>query len=71
MGYPPVMLNVLVPELTHHMIADIFATYVDDWPALLRAMQQTGDEFRQGKFTIQAASRETGNGEVANRSASE
>lgn len=71
MGYPPVMLNVLVPELTHHMVANIFATYVDDWPALLRAMQQTGDEFRQGKFNIQSASDENENGEVVNRSASE
>lgn len=57
MGYSPVMLNVLVPELTHRMVANIFATYVDDWPALLRAMQQTGSEFKQGKLTIQQAFR--------------
>jgi hypothetical protein len=50
MGYSPVTLNVLVPDLTRHMIANIFATDVDDWPALLRAMEQTGDQFRQGKI---------------------
>ena len=55
MGYSPVMLNVLVPTLTRHMIANIFASNIDDWPALLRAMQETGDEFRQGKITVQAA----------------
>lgn len=71
MGYPPIMLNVLVPELTRRMVANIFATYVDDWPALSRAMLQTGDEFRQGKFNLQSASRETGNGEMGNRSSSE
>ena len=54
-GYPAVMLNLLAPELTHQMIANIFATYVDDWPALLRAMRETGAEFRQGKFSAQIA----------------
>ncbi len=54
MGYSPVMLNVLVPALTRHMVANIFATNIDDWPALLRALEQTGDEFRQGKITIGA-----------------
>jgi hypothetical protein len=50
MGYSPVMLNRLVPELTLRMTAKIFATDLDDWPALLRAMQETGEEFRQGKY---------------------
>jgi hypothetical protein len=50
MGYPPVMLNRLVPELTHRMIEKIFATYFEDWPAVLRAMRETGDEFRRGKI---------------------
>jgi hypothetical protein len=52
MGYSPVMLNRLVPELTRHMIAKIFATDLEDWPAVLRAMQVTGDEFRQGKIAL-------------------
>jgi hypothetical protein len=49
LGYSPVMLNRLVPELTHRMIEKIFATHFEDWPAVLRAMKQTGEEFRQGK----------------------
>jgi hypothetical protein len=53
MGYSPVRLNLLVPELTRNMVANIFASNIDDWPALLRAMEQTGDEFRKGKLALQ------------------
>ena len=51
LGYPPVMLNRLVPELTYRMVEKIFATDFEDWPAMLRAMRETGDEFRSGKIT--------------------
>ncbi|MGC2404342.1 MAG: hypothetical protein WA510_31410 [Acidobacteriaceae bacterium] len=51
-GYSPVVLNRLVPELTRHMIANIFATDIEDWPALTRAMRETGEEFRQGKIAL-------------------
>ena len=54
-GYSPVMLNILVPDLTRHMVANIFATDLDDWPALLRAMEQTGDQFRQGRIPVPGA----------------
>jgi hypothetical protein len=41
------------------MVEKIFATDLEDWPALLRAMREAGEEFRQGKFdavsTAQAA----------------
>jgi hypothetical protein len=50
MGYSPVVLNSLVPELSRNAIAKIFATEPEDWPAMLRAMQETGDEFRKGKI---------------------
>ncbi|HEY1903300.1 MAG TPA: hypothetical protein VGG56_12755 [Terracidiphilus sp.] len=50
MGYSPVMLNRLVPELTRRMVAKIFATDLEDWEAIQRAMQETGEEFRQGKI---------------------
>jgi hypothetical protein len=52
MGYSPVMLNRIVPELTRHMVAKIFATDLEDWPAVLRAMEETGDEFKQGKIVL-------------------
>jgi hypothetical protein len=49
-GFSPVMLNRLVPELTRRMVEKIFATDIEDWPALLRATRETGDEFRKGKM---------------------
>jgi hypothetical protein len=51
-GYSPLMLNRLVPELTHHMVANIFATDIEDWLALTRAMKETGEEFREGKIIL-------------------
>ena len=50
MNYSPVMLNRLVPELTRRMVERTFATHLEDWTAVLRAMRETGDEFRQGKI---------------------
>jgi hypothetical protein len=50
MGYSPVMLNVLVPELTRRMVEQTFASHLEDWSAVLRAMHETGEEFRQGKI---------------------
>jgi len=49
-GLSPVALNRLVPELTQHMVEKTFATDFEDWPAILRALRETGEEFRQGKI---------------------
>lgn len=49
-GYPPVMLNRLIPELTHRMVERIFASSLEDWPAINRAMRDTGEDFRSGKI---------------------
>jgi len=50
LGYSPVMLNRVVPELTHRMVEKLFATNLEDWFAVFRAMRETGEEFRQGKI---------------------
>jgi hypothetical protein len=50
LGYSPVMLNVLVPQLTRRMVEQTFASHLEDWSAVLRAMRETGEEFRQGKI---------------------
>ena len=52
MGYSPVLLNRLAPELTHRLVEKIFATNFEDWPAILRAMRATGEELRQGKIAL-------------------
>ncbi|MBS1798514.1 MAG: hypothetical protein JSS95_01675 [Acidobacteria bacterium] len=51
-GYAPATLNHLVPELTRRMSAKIFATDLEDWSALNRAMKEAGDEFLQGKIGL-------------------
>jgi hypothetical protein len=47
LGYAPVMLNRIVPNLTRRMVEKIFATDIEDLPALVRAMHEAGDEFRR------------------------
>jgi hypothetical protein len=49
-GYHPVMLHELVPALTRRMVEKISGTDLEDWPALLRALHETGEEFRSGKI---------------------
>ncbi|MBI1955006.1 MAG: hypothetical protein HYS38_01270, partial [Acidobacteria bacterium] len=60
-GYPPALLHSLVPALTQRMAEKIFASYLEDWPALLRALRETGEEFRRGKIaSLPAAERVPG-----------
>lgn len=51
-GYSPVMLNLMAPELTRLMVKKIFATDFEDWDALLRAMREAGEEFKEGKIAL-------------------
>ena len=53
-GYSPVTLNSLIPELTRAMVAKISATDYDDYPALLRALRETGEQFRRGENALPA-----------------
>ncbi len=43
----PEELNVLVPEWTQQTVERIFATHLEDWPALLRSLRLVGDDARQ------------------------
>jgi hypothetical protein len=54
-GDAPVMLTTLAPELTRVMVRKIFATDLEDWPALDRAMRAAGEEFQHGKLTSTSA----------------
>lgn len=40
----PQELNVLVPEWTQQTVQEIFATHLEDWPALLRSLRTVGNE---------------------------
>lgn len=57
--YDPTLLNLMAPELTHRMVEKIFATEFEDWQALLRAMREAGEEFRQGKIGVLPAATTT------------
>ena len=43
----PAQLNVLVPAWTQQTVERIFATHLEDWPALLRSLRLVGDDGRQ------------------------
>jgi hypothetical protein len=43
----PAELNVLVPEWTKQTVQAIFATHLEDWPALLRSLRNVGDQVRE------------------------
>lgn len=51
---PPSQLNVVVPEWTQQTVEKIFATHLEDWPALLRSLRLVGDDVR-GKARKQMA----------------
>jgi hypothetical protein len=38
---------VLVPDWTRQTVERIFATHLEDWPALLRSLRMVGDDVRQ------------------------
>ncbi len=42
----PSQLNVLIPEWTQKTVETIFATHLEDWPALLRSMRTVGEDLR-------------------------
>jgi len=43
----PAQLNVLIPAWTQQTVEQIFATHLEDWPALLRSLRTVGDDVRQ------------------------
>ena len=49
-------LNRMVPELTRRMVENVFATDFEDWPALVRALHETGDEYKRTKVASLPAS---------------
>jgi hypothetical protein len=49
----PSQLNVLIPEWTQKVVERIFASHLEDWPALLRSLRLVGDDVR-AKTKLQA-----------------
>lgn len=43
---PPSQLNVRIPEWTQKLVEQIFASHLEDWPALLRSLHTVGNDVR-------------------------
>jgi len=61
MGVQPAQLNVLVPEWTEKAVERIFASHLEDWPALLRSVRSVGEELRARNTQAAANSERAGN----------
>ena len=46
MQLAPSQLNVVIPQWTQKTVERIFATHLEDWPALLRSLRLVGDDIR-------------------------
>ena len=55
-GVQPAQLNVLVPEWTQKVVERIFASHLEDWPALLKSLRSVGEELRTQTTQVATAS---------------
>jgi hypothetical protein len=46
LGLHPAQLNVRIPEWTQKLVEQIFASHLEDWPALLKSLRVVGDDIR-------------------------
>ncbi len=53
----PAKLNLVVPEWTQQTVERIFATHLEDWPALLRSLRAVGEDIRMKARKSGAAGR--------------
>jgi hypothetical protein len=47
LSLPPSQLNVRIPEWTRKLVEQIFASHLEDWPALLKSLRTVGDGVRE------------------------
>jgi hypothetical protein len=43
---PPAQLNFMIPQWTEATLQQIFATHLEDWPAVLRSLHHVGEDVR-------------------------
>jgi hypothetical protein len=46
LSMPPSELNVRIPEWTAKLVERIFASHLEDWPAVLKSLRAVGDDVR-------------------------
>lgn len=54
LGLRPAQLNLMLPQWTVKTVEAIFATHLEDWPALLRAMRKVAEQVRADARRAQA-----------------
>jgi hypothetical protein len=47
----PSQLNTQIPQWTQKLVERIFASHLEDWPALLKSLRQVGDDARKSART--------------------
>src|SRR5579885_641089 len=55
MSVTPAELNVKIPEWTEKLVEQIFASHLEDWPALLKSLRTVGDNVRVESRAAMAA----------------
>ena len=46
LGISPAQLNLRIPEWTQKLVERIFASHLEDWPAVLKSLRLVGDDVR-------------------------
>jgi hypothetical protein len=46
LNLPPAQLNLRIPEWTQKLVERIFASHLEDWPAVLKSLRLVGDDVR-------------------------
>jgi hypothetical protein len=62
MHVTPAQLNVSIPQWTEKAVERIFASHLEDWPALLKSLRTVGEDVRSGKGEEVIASSAGGSG---------
>ena len=59
----PAQLNVRIPEWTRLLVEQIFASHLEDWPAVLKSLRQVGDEVRAHSHAANGDQKTEGQGD--------
>ena len=59
-GVPPAQLNLRIPEWTQKLVERIFASHLEDWPAVLKSLRLVGDDVRARTRAAAAAGERPG-----------
>jgi hypothetical protein len=57
LSVPPAQLNVRIPEWTRKLVEQIFASHLEDWPAVLKSLRLVGDDVRAQTRALTAEQR--------------